>query len=555
MKFIKRIVNHSRWRYGMLMEALQNRAILFTAKAVGTLRSETRVIYFPCKKLGSSYFGKSIRSKGSTESRFFVGVFRSQLINAYQRSHMRTYDGLQIGAEILKATKRIGTFVQSIDKDCMLPVMTKLGEALIEVDGKQSTLIDVKSLDRFQWLKLPGGSTLTLKSDYDLTVGTPIALTKSYDCQRDLVLVLFVDGLADVERLGIGSFADLMPKTSRFFSSGSIFSQHFANAEWTLPSVASLFTGSYTNSHGLYHPDKRTALRHDVRVLSEVFQEHGYNTFHVGGNWRMSPPYGYMRGFDRTVYKNSMECEEVIDCFIENNLTFKSRSQFAWLTFMDLHHEVNLLGRLDSISGDDGYTQWPSRDGQKSVFKRHNSAMINNYISNIRSLDSRLSSLYSYIEDSYTGRNTTIILTSDHGQSYLSEDSFPLKDERVMVPLFYRSPISSGWERRISEFTECVDVPLMLLKDSGICTDEFLSRDGRIPKCMGGSGRSFAYSQSIFPGQTYKSRFTYSEGTYLCESTQLTKTLEFLPSQTLIEGQRSLSAKLPSEVRDHLESN
>lgn len=549
MKLIKRVVNYVKWRYGIL-----NTAVLVTAKVVGFLRSEARITDFPCRKLGSSYFGKCIGPDISDADRYFVGVFRSPLPNAYQRSHMRTYDGLQIGAEILTAKKRMKHFVQNLDADCLIPVMSRRGEALIEEYGGRSSIVDVKSLDRFQWLKIASGSTLTLKSSHDLIVGSPISLSQSHNCRRDLVLVIFIDGLADIERLGIGSFADLMPKTSRFFSSGSRFTQHFANAEWTLPSVASLFTGSYTNSHGLFHPSKRTPLRTGEKLLSEVFQEHGYNTFHVGGNWRMSPSYGYMRGFDRTVYKRSMDCAEVIDCFIENNLTFKNRSQFAWLTFMDLHHEINLLGRLDSISGDDGYTQWPSQDNQKSVFRRHSPAMKNNYISNIRSLDSRLAGLYSYLEEAYSSRGLTVVLTSDHGQSYLSDDLSPLKDERVMVPLFFRSPLCSKWMKNITEFTECVDIPLILLNDSDICPDYFLSRDGRVPKCMGGHGRNFAYSQSLFPGQTYKSRFTYSEDTYYCESKQPFTTLEALPSQTMISSQIAFSSKLPGELQKHLEN-
>ena len=245
---------------------------------------------------------------------------------------------------------------------------------------------------------------------------------------------------------------------------------------------------------------------------------------------------------------------EIIDCFIENNRAFKERSQFAWLTFMDIHHELNIFGDLDVIADDNHYTQWPKADKGKSVFKRYSAEKVENYISNIKSLDERLCLLYAYLERSYPSGNITVLLTSDHGQSYLSEGQSPLKDERVMVPMFLKSPLCGELGSYIHEITECVDIPLILLKESNIKPEKFAGLDSVIPRCLGGNGRKYAYSQSIFPGQTYKSRFSYETKDYFIESEDLVVGLDNLPKQYLRPSLDERSADLPVEVIEHLDS-
>ena len=46
----------------------------------------------------------------------------------------------------------------------------------------------------------------------------------------------------------------LIPNTINFFKAGLTFENCFANSEWTLPSVASLFTGKYTHKSKIFHP-------------------------------------------------------------------------------------------------------------------------------------------------------------------------------------------------------------------------------------------------------------------------------------------------------------
>ena len=80
-----------------------------------------------------------------------------------------------------------------------------------------------------------------------------------------------------------------MPNTHKFFEVGYEFKNNFANSEWTFPSFANIFTGSYTQKHRLFDAWSKKALPKDLDTLAELFQKNGYLTFQSGGN-RMSNP-------------------------------------------------------------------------------------------------------------------------------------------------------------------------------------------------------------------------------------------------------------------------
>ena len=54
--------------------------------------------------------------------------------------------------------------------------------------------------------------------------------------------------------------------SSGIFSKGTIFNEHRANAEWTLASFPSLFSGLYTQGHGFFHPTKNDFVNFDSKL-------------------------------------------------------------------------------------------------------------------------------------------------------------------------------------------------------------------------------------------------------------------------------------------------
>ena len=123
-----------------------------------------------------------------------------------------------------------------------------------------------------------------------------------------------------------------------------------------------------------------------------------------------------------------------------------------------------------------------------------------------------------------------------------------------MVPMFLKSPVCGDLGSSIHEVTECLDIPLILLKESSIMPDHFDRVDGLIPRCLGGNGRTYPYSQSIFPGQTFKSRFSYEDKVFFVESEDLVVSLSDLPKQYYRASLDTQDVELPTEVMKHLKS-
>ncbi|MGN8213126.1 sulfatase [Halococcus salifodinae] len=86
----------------------------------------------------------------------------------------------------------------------------------------------------------------------------------------------------------------------RLAEDGTEYTQAFAGSPWTLPSHASLFTGTYPSKHGAHGGHKH--LDDDLPTLAEAFRTNGYETVAVTNNTWISEEFGFARGFE-TVYK------------------------------------------------------------------------------------------------------------------------------------------------------------------------------------------------------------------------------------------------------------
>ncbi|QFU84142.1 sulfatase-like hydrolase/transferase [Natronorubrum aibiense] len=86
------------------------------------------------------------------------------------------------------------------------------------------------------------------------------------------------------------------PTMTQLEAEGTTFDNAFAAAPWTLPSHASLFTGTYPSEHGTH--GGHTYLDADLRTLPEAFADAGYETIGVSNNTWITEEFGFDRGFD-----------------------------------------------------------------------------------------------------------------------------------------------------------------------------------------------------------------------------------------------------------------
>ena len=224
----------------------------------------------------------------------------------------------------------------------------------------------------------------------------------------------------------------------------------------------------------------------------------------------INPSFGYARGFDRNIYQRSMGAMQTIENFIENQNTFSDRSTFSFLKLLDLKGDVGYIKNIENSIEDSKFEkEIINNPNVKSVFQTYDKRLKNKYIQKVKSLDVRLGLLYSFL-NSLKDKKISFILCSDHGQSFLNNDSFLLSSQRTKVPFLYKSNTHSS-KKIVYEFTENIDIYSTILFDSDIKPDK-KNIDSNLPEILGGrKKRNFSFSQSIYPNQTYKAAFR-SEG-------------------------------------------
>ncbi len=266
-------------------------------------------------------------------------------------------------------------------------------------------------------------------------------------------------------------------------SEGTIFKRAYATSSWTLPSMASIFTGLYPRTHGLHrvtfiHNDTKTittrgTTTHQVipphlTTLAEVLQQNGYRTFGVSCNPHLSEAVGFARGFDyyasywfangRIINHSVAKWEEELK---------ESDRYFLWLHYFDPHDPYKAREPwIHEYSPDEErYKKWSKES--YNMFGREKEVatqpglletLVDLYDSEINYTDSLIQAVLQELLP--PDANRMIIITADHGEGFLEHGLVghgnSLFEELIRVPLiivwpngniapsFVNQPVSSN---------------------------------------------------------------------------------------------------------------
>ncbi len=135
--------------------------------------------------------------------------------------------------------------------------------------------------------------------------------------ERSNVLLISIDTLRADHLGSSGDRHRLTPNLDRLAAQGVRFEQTVTASPWTLPAMASLFTGLYPRHHGAGQitnyrtPLGRSALPSGSWTLTHALHEHGYRTHAIVTNAYLTLHYGLGKDFER--YENiSIESEGFI---------------------------------------------------------------------------------------------------------------------------------------------------------------------------------------------------------------------------------------------------
>jgi len=313
----------------------------------------------------------------------------------------------------------------------------------------------------------------TINDDIYLSV-SDITTVKPKNKKKNILVIVF-DGIRP-ETIGLFNDKPKSDNISTFFKDSLIFKNSFAQGEWTMPDLVSIATSLYPSHHGVNDPDLySTSISTEIKTMAEVLQENGYNTFGYTSHNRVSPGYGHARGYNRFLFRCTLD--EFTKRRTEKENSKKSKKDvkitdiqkvgnnnvdivFNTIKFLKGNPETNNFVFLHVFDTHQPFFQSPFNVSTKeAVYNKVTSTELSKkelgeegfeflrelYQQKFKEIDDNISILLDYILK-YENDCTTIILTSDHGTILFDETAKnmlpPGKDgrNRYLVETRLKSP-------------------------------------------------------------------------------------------------------------------
>jgi arylsulfatase A-like enzyme len=294
------------------------------------------------------------------------------------------------------------------------------------------------------------------------------------------VVIYMIDTLRS-DRVGVyGHPEPTTPRIDAFARDATLFRRAIAQAPWTRPAVASVFTGLNPQRHGVRGRDSR--LPATVPVLAELMRTHGYRTVAVVTNGNVSEGFGFDRGFDEFHYLQHGEPAELHVLSDRVN-----EVAFEWLEQQPRSQPFLLY-----LHTTDPHTPYAPRQPYRQRFAPDVSDGAVGTLEHLRAVTKRqppdpaearqLSALYDAevaFNDAQFGAlldrlheldlydASLIVLLSDHGEAFLEHGTWQhgttLYTEEIEVPLLIKLPDGRGRGRQVAETVRQIDVLPTLL--------------------------------------------------------------------------------------------
>ncbi len=304
--------------------------------------------------------------------------------------------------------------------------------------------------------------------------------------ERPDVYVYLVDTLR-ADRLGTYGQSTLTPAIDAFAEQSIIFDAAIGTSSWTQPSVASLFTGTPPDDHGVLLVEDK--LPEEAQVLAEQLQLAAYRTAALSNNFLIRESTGFDQGFDAFEFVGTDDHDAFIDLAISrlegppdaNGLepTFfyvhTSEPHLPYDPPPDLRAELNIgsdlivdVANLDQLHG---RTSGPEKEAEMALVRQI-------YDAEVREADRNFARFIAALEDRGRYDESLIIFTSDHGEEF--EDHGTIRHGRnlyrptLQVPLLIKPP-RSWWEQhgekpplRIASPAGLIDLSATILAAAGL---------------------------------------------------------------------------------------
>ena len=289
-----------------------------------------------------------------------------------------------------------------------------------------------------------------------VVVGVAVALVASRRLSaepRGNVVLIVLDTVR-ADRMSLyGHSRETTPFLDEMRDELLVFEDVHSPAPWTIPSHASLFTGTWPATHRAQWGSMD--LSEEYLTLAEIFEEEGFMTMGLSANLLLNGSEGMTQGFEvfrelrGGVHQRTTTLLGALDDLFDG-ASERGQGLFLFLNLMDAHIPYNsaefgpsfgLEGRAPVVTARE---KWAVSAGRRAFGEAARADHQAAYDAGVRYLDSALEEIFETLESRGILEETLVIITSDHGEG-LGEHSeighsISIWEEQLRVPLIVRFP-------------------------------------------------------------------------------------------------------------------
>jgi arylsulfatase A-like enzyme/Tfp pilus assembly protein PilF len=327
------------------------------------------------------------------------------------------------------------------------------------------------------------------------------------------VILITVEALR-ADHLGPYGYEKLKtPAISNLAQNGIVFEKVVVQTPLTLPSHATILTGTYPQYHGLQ--DVVGMLREDTPSLAEWFAERGYETGAFLGSAILLSQWGLNRGFETYDDHFSISVSRPTDYYmVERSAGAVLDRALTWLN--EHKHEPHFLW----IHFSDPHAPYDPPEPFATRYRE------NPYDGEIAYVDSILARFFGVLQADGLYDSSLIVLTSDHGvglgeHGEQSHGLF-LYESCLRVPLILKLPegqiqkFRGVKNLRFAQQVRSVDIAPTIIRLLGESVPDTMQGEALVPEAAGNSNTTDlpAYAESYYSKSQFgwSPLFSYSSG-------------------------------------------
>jgi arylsulfatase A-like enzyme len=338
----------------------------------------------------------------------------------------------------------------------------------------------------------------------------------------DVIVVVWDTTRAD-HLTPYGYSRDTTPNLNKIAERGVVYERAYAVAPWTMPSVASIFTGLFTHNHQVDWDAKDWSLNlpESATTLGEVMKAAGYETHFLTRHAFHQHNQGFTQGFDHfeSVWPGSFtqRVEAALDAAGDTPV-------FMLLYHLDPHSpyrpseehrqwatpgmELNIVGcgkERDASQDAPGSVGWCEvHRGRVELTDAQFKHLEGLYDGELRGNDVWLGNLWEMLERRGTRDETAIFFTSDHGEGFNDHPRAKVwhlhgYDSNLHVPLiaYYPPKLQPG---RVSTAVRTIDLLPTVAEVAGIELTHPINGESLLPLSRSGGDDRVLTGTSHYDG-------------------------------------------------------